>query len=818
MELKAYQQKTLTRLRDYLHALRGTLASREQARALNIPYEWDVDAWRQVSQVHYQPRKNGMGEAVPTVCFKVPTGGGKTLLAAKAIDAICNLYRGANTGLVLWIVPTTQIYRQTLAALRDKAHPYRISLDQTSGDRTLIVEKDTRFSPADMRESLVVLLLMLPSANRQNKETLRLFKDSGGFNRFFPPEDHWAEHGALLQQIPNLDSYATAGGMFGAVVKTSLGNTLRRLNPLIVLDEGHKAYSQTAQATLLSFNPSFILELSATPPKGSNLLVEISGQDVHREGMIKLPLHLHTQASADWRDTLRASHLYRAELERTAQQYEAETGVYIRPICLIQVERTGEKQRGKGYTHAEDARAFLIRECGILPDEVAVKSSERDEIERIDLLDRDCQIRYIITRQALQEGWDCPFAYILTVLTNPEGKIGITQLVGRVLRQPYARKTGRAALDESYVYCHRAKAGNLLGEIRAELQSEGLGDLAGQIVTARSPAATVALVDVPVRQQLRQRIGKVYLPCFVLPDGQGGFREIEYEIDILSHINWSQVRLDHFATLSPNPTSAGNTHTVIGLDETLTALQATEAAPTRIDPVFMTRQLLDIVPNPWVAYDYVQEVLQRLRANSWGDEQIGCDLGFVIGELKKIIIDERRRLAKEVFLDLVKRNELRFYLIAGSPDTLLPDRMCIPHEGVRINQDSCNGREKDIALYLDQQYWVLTWYRSAVPGGYRIQGWQEQRVYSDFVVLGHDVPDGLNLPKLSTVYVLETKGIHLKNNDDTTYKQELFKLCYEQSQPRPWDDITQSFSDHRLQFQALFENEWRNVINAMFSA
>jgi type III restriction enzyme len=278
------------------------------------------------------------------------------------------------------------------------------------------------------------------------------------------------------------------------------------------------------------------------------------------------------------------------------------------------------------------------------------------------------------------------------------------------------------------------------------------------------------------------------------------------------------VRLDHFATLPPNPANTGNTHTVIGLDETLPALRATDAAPTRIDPVFMTRQLLDVVPNPWVAYDYVQEVLQRLRANSWTDEQIGQDLGFVIEELKNVIIGERRRLAKEVFLDLVKRNELRFYLIAGSPGTILPDRMNISRESAQINPDACNGTEKDVALYFDQQYWVLAWYRSAVPGGYRIQGWREQRVYSDFVVLGHDAPDELNLPQLSTVDVLETKGIHLKNNDDTTYKQELFKLCNDLSQPRPWHEITRSFSDHRLEFQVLFENEWRNVINAMFSA
>ncbi|MFN8456797.1 MAG: DEAD/DEAH box helicase family protein [Anaerolineae bacterium] len=454
MQLKEYQQLALNHLRDYLQALKEARATAEQIKKFNpaMPFHWDEAAWQKVRgpEAYYIRRLNGMGQPTPTICFKVPTGGGKTLLAVKAIDAIQTLYRGQPHGLVLWIVPTTQIYRQTIQALRDRAHPYRQALDLCSQGRTLILEKESRFSPEDVQSQLVIMMLMLPSANRQNKETLRLFQDQGGFAPFFPFEDQLEQHANLKGQIPNLDIYAQ-DSLLGQMVKSSLGNTLRLLNPVIILDEGHKAYSATAQNTLRGFNPAFVLELSATPPHETNILVNISGQSVLREGMIKLDLHVHNKVSTDWRDTVRAVWEHRGELERLAQVYEARTGTYIRPITLFQVERTGAKQRLPGLIHAEDVREYLITKLNVSPDEIAVKSSERDEIEAIDLLSRDCPIRYIITKQALQEGWDCPFAYLVTILTNPESNTGITQLIGRVLRQPYARKTGLPELDESHV-------------------------------------------------------------------------------------------------------------------------------------------------------------------------------------------------------------------------------------------------------------------------------------------------------------------------------------------------------------------------------
>ena len=188
-----------------------------------------------------------------------------------------------------------------------------------------------------------------------------------------------------------------------------------------------------------------IVELSATPAKGANVLVEILGRELNDEEMIKLDLHIRNKASSDWRGTLLESVEHREHLEAAARRHEAESGTYIRPICVIQVERTGREQRKPGYIHTDDVREYLLQHPGIGPEYIAVKTSAKDELKEVDdvggLLSRDCQIRFIITKQALQEGWDCPFAYVLTILTNPMSKTGITQLVGRILRQPYACKT-----------------------------------------------------------------------------------------------------------------------------------------------------------------------------------------------------------------------------------------------------------------------------------------------------------------------------------------------------------------------------------------
>ncbi|MDR2409632.1 MAG: DEAD/DEAH box helicase family protein, partial [Bacteroidales bacterium] len=246
MILKQYQEKVLKELQYYLGSLSEFKSKYLKALDFDADmakdYNFPKRAWEQATgRVVYYSKTNGLNEPLPDIYFKVPTGGGKTLLACHAIGKIQQSYLNKQTGLVLWIVPTTQIYKQTISALKNREHPYRQMLDISSGGRTLIKEKTEIFTRLDVEENLMILMLMLPSANRQNKETLKVFRDQGGFTDFFPREDDFEGHKKLKELIPNLDCFSFEQGVFGTQIKTSLGNTLKLLHPLVVIDEGHKA-------------------------------------------------------------------------------------------------------------------------------------------------------------------------------------------------------------------------------------------------------------------------------------------------------------------------------------------------------------------------------------------------------------------------------------------------------------------------------------------------------------------------------------------------------------------------------------------------
>ena len=303
---------------------------------------------------------------------------------------------------------------------------------------------------------------MLQSANREKAEQLRVSMDRGDVRGFFPPEGDQNAHAAAIAATPNLVGYSDMYPM----VKDSLSNALRVIRPVVVLDEGHRAISDLAFANLYGLNPCFVLELTATPqdvkPRGgknprpgrfANLLVEVTGREVDREGMIKMPLNLDPRQGTDWRSTLNAALSKLDELDRAARDFHAETGRYIRPIMLVQVERTGTEQRESGRIHAEDAKDFLLA-AGFDEAQVAIKTADKNDLdqpENQDLLAPTNRVRVIITKQALQEGWDCPFAYLLCSLAASSNLKAMTQLVGRILRQPHAEKTGVDALDECHI-------------------------------------------------------------------------------------------------------------------------------------------------------------------------------------------------------------------------------------------------------------------------------------------------------------------------------------------------------------------------------
>ena len=834
MELKDYQKTTLKIIKQYLELL--DLWRKKSEANPDLEIDFPAKAWEKIGvKDSYISRKNWLGEPLPNYCLKIPTGGGKTLLAVKTIDLVNQIYLKRRNGLVLWIVPTTQIYRQTIKSLRDREHPYRQHLDIASGGSTMILERSDHFTPVDLEENLVILMLMLPAANRQTKETLRMFKDSGNFMDFFPSEDSIEEQEKLLGLVSNLDRYGDKNGFWKEQIKTSLGNVLKIQKPLIILDEGHKAYSEQAQKTLRDFNPTMIVELSATPPEQSNELVEIFGIELDREEMIKLDLHIINKADPKWEDTLRESVGRLNELQKIAADYEQNTNQYIRPINVIQVERTGKEQRVGRFVHSEDAKEFLINKLGVDPEAIAIKTSEKDELKEVDniggLLSKDCKIRFIITKQALQEGWDCSFAYVLTILNNPRSKNSLTQLVGRILRQPYARKTKIKELDESYVYCYGQSSNMLLNEIRNGFGKEGLGDLAGQIVAdemadGENEAPNERLFE--VQEKFKKVAKEVIFPVFVTKD-LGNWRKVNYEMDIARKIDWSKAKTKNILNLMLLKTSDKDYERKIGLNEDIKQLIESKkgyrlrTGGFELDVVFFARQLIDVVPNPWVVFSIARKTLRGLLKKN-NEKAVTGNFIFIIEELRKTLESEKDRLAKEVFDKAIKKDELRFLVISKDLGYKLPEKIKV--KGPRLlnknqeplqrslfegyQENEFNEVEKRVAWYLDDQAKLFFWYRNIARHDYYIQGWKKDKVFPDFIFTTSD-----NDKNFNKAFVVETKGLHLSGNPDTEYKKNLFGICNKMAKEKDWNELGLSFKGKSIRFEIISDQEWRAKINEM---
>ena len=847
MILKEYQKRTLETVGEFLQRLAEW--RRKQAKILetdpDTTFDWVSRAWEKTVPARpYFPRRNGLDEPLPAFCLKIPTGGGKTLLATKIIDLVNVHYRRQPRGLVLWIVPTTQIYHQTLKALKDRGHPYRQQIDLASGGRTMVLEKTSGFGPRDVEDNLCILLLMLPSANRATKAQLRMFRDSGGFERFFPADDDVSGHESLLKRTPNLDTFDQESDFWGRQAKTSLGNTLRLLRPLMVLDEGHKAYSQNAKATLEGFNPCMIVELSATPPHGANVLVEISGQELNAEEMIKLDLRIRNIASASWKEALLTSIEHRQRLEDEARQYEGDTGEYIRPICLVQVERTGRDQRRTGVVHAEDVREYLLRHPDISADQVAVKTSQKDELKDVDevggLLSRDCPIRFIITKQALQEGWDCAFAYVLTILTNPGSKSALTQLVGRILRQPRAKKTRVRWLDESYVFCFQRRGNDLLQEVRRGFGLEGLADLQGRIVHDQADAPMQPSErTIHQRRKYRRATQDLVLPAFMIKDGQE-WRLVRYEADILLRVPWDDVSTQGVLDLPLGDEIRRDLELLAGLgavplivDPAVETRPAEFRADRTLDYAFAASHLLDVMPNPWRGYEVIRRTFDALL-EKYPPEQVAGSYVFVLDELRKHLEGERDRLSRGVFQALLDAGTMRFIVVTGDMGfNRLPRTVQQPSASKQANrvdgspyqrdllkrttEDDLNELERKVATYLDQQERLFFWYRNRPRKDYFVQGWKRGRIYADFIAtLRPDEPDLGDA--FHQVFVIETKGLHLKQAADTAYKRSVFDICSEHARKADWAEFVPAMSQIGMRFEIVDEEEWERRLNAMFAA
>lgn len=426
MELKDYQKHVITDIADYVSALETTGGIKAAWNKFWGDKNIRVSSWDGVEGYHDEI------VGVPNVTIKVPTGGGKTFLAANAIRTIFDNLAPAKHKFVMWLVPSDSILTQTVVALQNPEHPYRQKLNADFGGRVNVYTKEQllngqSFSPDEVMGNLSVCVFCNASirVNPKKQDDRKIYQENGNLDKF---AKYFNDRDLLLAETP----------------ESALIQVIRQLRPVVIVDESHNVKSDLSIEMLKNINPSFILSMTATPAKKANIISYVNARELKKANMVKLPVIVYNRP--DMKSVICDAVQLRGNLEAKAKVEEANGGAYIRPIVLFQAQ----PKASEDATTFEKIKKRLV-EMGIPEGEIAIKTSQKDEIGATNLMSRECPIRYVITVNALKEGWDCPFAYILASLANKTSTVDVEQIVGRVLRQPYASKHTSNLLNMSYV-------------------------------------------------------------------------------------------------------------------------------------------------------------------------------------------------------------------------------------------------------------------------------------------------------------------------------------------------------------------------------
>lgn len=418
MILKSYQSDALDWFEKFLKRCRESGQPRES-------YAQTTQEWRDMA-LFYRPLRTL--ETVPYVCVRIPTGGGKTLVAGMAIERVNRSLLHVPYSLSLWLVPSEPIREQTLKALRDKTSILCQSVSSALGELTVLdIEGALRMTPHVLNGSNVIIVATMQAFKQEETGRLSVYK----------------QNGSLMEHFDGINDPTVRGN-------GSLVDVLRLRSPFVIVDEAHNQGTPLAFETLARFEPCAILELTATPDRTwqpSNVLFSVSASVLHSEDMIKMPLTLVQRPN--WLDALRDAIACLNQLHQAAEAERSVGGNYLRPIMLLQAER---RDANHETLAPERVKKALVDDFGIPEWEIAIATGTKDEIADINILSENCPFRFIITVDKLREGWDCPFAYVLCSLRNTSSATAAEQILGRILRLPYAQKKDHPELNMAYAY------------------------------------------------------------------------------------------------------------------------------------------------------------------------------------------------------------------------------------------------------------------------------------------------------------------------------------------------------------------------------
>ncbi|MCE5360428.1 MAG: DEAD/DEAH box helicase family protein [Acidithiobacillus sp.] len=433
---KAYQQQVLDSVEAYFKACHELLspslaftATTERLWGRGLPYN----------------PLSGFPADMPYFCLRVPTGGGKTWLAAKSVQLVNTHLLRTERSVILWLTPSKPIREQTIKALKDRHHPYHAALREAGPITVLDLEEAKSVTRATLDTSTTIIVATRQAFQVEEEECRKVYQSSGALMHHF-------DHLSPTQR----DALLTDGEGANRTTPYSLANVLRLRRPFVIVDEAHNSRTELAFDMLARFRPSGVMELTATPDltrTPSNVLHSVSAAELKAEEMIKLPVVLETEPN--WQQCLADAIARRDTLHKLAEEEHRAGAPYLRPLVLIQAQ---PRRTGVETLDVERVRNELIANHGIPASEIVVATGEEKGLEQVEvdyklgLRDPTCPVKFILTQKALAEGWDCPFAYILVSMAELTSATAVEQLLGRVLRQPDAAHRQAPALNRSYAF------------------------------------------------------------------------------------------------------------------------------------------------------------------------------------------------------------------------------------------------------------------------------------------------------------------------------------------------------------------------------
>jgi len=516
MKLKDYQKASLATLMRFLEEARvaGPKAAYEQLTA-----EPGLAKRLHGYGASYKPIK-ALPE-MPYVCLRLPTGGGKTILAAHSIAVAKDTWIEKDFPLVLWLVPTNTIRVQTAEALKNPRHPYRQVLDETFDGRVRVFDIGdfTQITPQDLKSNLCVVVGTIQTLRVTNTDGRKVYAHHEML------EPHFSSVPPNTPGLERIDDGIPSSG-----IRFSFANLLHIHSPLVVMDEAHKAGSKLSIDIYERINPTACIEFTATPQGFNNILHSVSAQELKDEEMIKMPVVL--DEAETWQGAINSAILKRAELQEYADR---DRNGYIRPIVLFQAQKKGEE------VTVDVLRKHLIENENIDERKIAIATGAQRELDGINLFNPDCPIEYVITIEALKEGWDCSFAYVFCSVANIRSSTDAEQLLGRVLRMPYAQKRKHASLNKSYaklVSRNFSEAAVMLrdklvnmgfeeNEAEENIEAEQLGLDDGLFGRRSHPRPTMTM-EIDVSQEERREIGTVAPGKISVSSSENGKARIEF--------------------------------------------------------------------------------------------------------------------------------------------------------------------------------------------------------------------------------------------------------------------------------------------------